>query len=181
MANETPDIDLPPEAQQAETGQLQEYTQTVQEQAFLLGYRNGFREGDHVPGLLQWVREQKADPDISQDRLDAMRDIEEELAARGAWADDDGEITHPPGLNLYWGAMDLRPHVQVAGERIAVEDIDFQWDPAPPAPEGKYEGFDPQAEAGEISFSVELDLPEDSESREELMQFLNRLHGDTDV
>jgi hypothetical protein len=151
---------------------LQEYNQKVQEQAFLLGYRNGYREGELVQGLLEWVREAQADPDISQERLDTLRDVEHWLASNGAFLQDEQEVTHPPGLLAYLDAQQATPFVQVAGERIHIEDLDFQWDPAPPAPEGRYDGFDPQAESGEITFTIELNLPEDSEERQKLMEFL---------
>lgn len=156
---------------------LQEYNQKVQEQAFLLGYRNGFREGDLVQGLLAWVREEQADPDISQERLDAMRDVEHYLASNGAFIQEDAdqETTHPPGLLFYVGAFEAQPFVQVAGERIHIEDLDFQWDPMKPSSATAYDGFEPANESGTIELQFHLDLPEDSEERAELMQFLEGL------
>lgn len=155
---------------------MQEMNQTIQEQAFLLGYRNGYREGDLVQGLLHWVREQQAEPDIHQERLDALRDVEHFLASNGAFIHDEDEITHPPGLNVYSGAAFCRPHIQVAGERIHVQDFTFQWDPNPPGTSLDEFQAVPRDELGEITITMELELPEDSEEREELKQFLEGLH-----
>lgn len=173
------DNSLPPMAQDDGLGEiserLQEMNQTIQEQAFLLGYRNGFREGDLVQGLLHWVREEQADPEVSQERLDALRDVEHYLASNGAFIQDDGEITFPPGLNVYSGAADCRPHIQVAGERIHVSDYTFQWDPNPPGTSLDEFSAEPRDELGEITITMELELPEDSDEREELKQFLEGL------
>lgn len=168
------DTNLPPGTGEMDgiSERLQEYNQKVQEQAFLLGYRNGFREAELLQGLLAWVREEQAEPDISQERLDALRDVEHFLASNGAFIQDDQEITHPPGLVAYLDAQQFTPFVQVAGERIHIEDLDFRWDPAPPAPEGRYEGFEPQAEQGKITIEATLELPEDSEERQKLMEYL---------
>lgn len=171
------DTNLPPgTGEMSEISErLQDYNQKIQEQAFLLGYRNGFREGDLVQGLLAWIREEQAEPDISQERLDTLRDVEHFLASNGAFIEEDQEVTYPPGMLAYFDAQQATPFVQVAGERIAIEDLDFTWDPAPPAPEGRYDGFEPQAERGEITITATLELPKDSEEREALMEYLQGL------
>lgn len=171
------DQELPPgvDALGGISDRLQDYNQKVQEQAFLLGYRNGFREGDMMQGLLAWVREAQADPDITQDRLDTLRDVEHYLASNGAFLDDEGEgeVTYPPGLNTYIGAFDATPMIQVAGERIHIEDFQFDWKPNPHAE--SVDDFEPHRETATIEFSVDLELPRDSEQRAELMQFLEGL------
>lgn len=155
---------------------LQEYNQQIQEQAFLLGYRNGYREGDLVQGLLQWVRDQQAEPDISQERLDALVEVEHWLASNGAFIQDEDETTFPPGLTTYIGAFEAQPFVQVAGERIHIQDLDFTWDPNPPGTSlDEFQG-EPRDELGGIQITMKLDLPEGSEEREELKQFLEGLH-----
>lgn len=154
---------------------LQEYNQKVQEQAFLLGYRNGFREGELAQSVLHWVREQAADPDISQERLDVLRDVEHFLASNGAFIQEDQEITHPPGLLFYVGAFEAQPFVQVAGERIHIEDLDFQWDPDTEGRSAHHEPFEPQGGTGGIELEFTMELEQGSEEREALMQFLEGL------
>lgn len=170
------DTNLPQMADDGVSEQLQQYNETIQEQAFLLGFRNGYREGEMLQEVLQWVRSQQADPDISQERLDTLRDVEHHLASSGAWIpEEEEEVTHPPGLNTYIGAGHGRPHIQVAGQRLGVEDLEITWEPAPNDTADRYEGFEPQAERGEITIEATVELPEDSEERAELMQFLERL------
>jgi len=169
------DSNLPevPESMSGISERLEEFNQKVQEQAFLLGYRNGYREGDMVQGLLAWIRNQQAEPDISQDRLDALRDAEHFMASNGAFISDGDEVTHPPGLITYLDAQRFHPFVQVAGERIEIQDLEFQWEPAPDVPEGRYPGFEPAKEKGEISVSITVNLPEDSTERNALMEYLD--------
>lgn len=153
---------------------LQEYNKTVQEQAFLLGHRNGYRGGELMQDMLQMARRESSEAD-SPDARAAWMDVEHHLAANGAFLKDSGEaeITHPPGMNTYIGAVDGRPHIQVAGERIHIEDFDFQWEPSPDNHDWIH--VEPQGERGQITITAELNLPEDSEERDALMEFIQGL------
>lgn len=171
------EVGVPDDSELAQiSDRLQEMNQTIQEQAFLLGYRNGYREGDLVQALLHWVRKQQADAD-NQDVLNAWRDVEHHLVSNGAYLQEseEREITFPPGLNLYLGASDCRPHIQVAGQRVNVADLHFQWEPNPQDPDA--DQFEPKTEHASIEIEAHLELPEDSEQREALLQFLRGLQG----
>lgn len=169
------DTNLPPTSDGlAEISErLQEYNQTLQEQAFLLGYRNGYREGGMMQDLLEFVREQSRQPDIPEAERTAWKCVEEHLAANGAYIPEDAEITHPPGLNCYIGAADSRPHLQVAGERIHIEDFGFEWKPNEHA--DSVDDFEPHQEVATIELSFQMELPRDSEEREELLEYLEGL------
>ena len=171
------DTNLPPmEGGMSEiSDRLQDYNQKIQEQAFLLGYRNGFREGELMQDLLQWVKNAQGDPTISQKRLDVLRDVEHYLVENGAFLDDpeEGEITHPPGMLWYLGAFDATPMIQVAGERIQIEDMQFDWKPNPHAE--SVDDFEPHRDTATIELEFQVDIPKDSEEREALMEFLDGL------
>ena len=171
------DTNLPPMADGLNeiSDRLQEYNQNIQEQAFLLGFRNGFREGELMQDLLQWVKNAQGDPTISQKRLDVLRDVEHYLVENGAFLDDpeEGEITHPPGIQWYLGAFEATPMIQVAGERIHTEDFQFDWKPNPHAE--SVDDFEPHRDTAEIELSFQIEIPKDSEEREALMEFLDGL------
>jgi len=169
------EVELPPAPQQDELSgiseRLQRYNQKIQEQAFLLGYRNGFREGEMAQGLMIESRRKQLSTERESTRQ-AWQEVEHWLVQNGAFleSDQDAEITHPPGLNLYLGAFEGTPMIQVAGERIAVDDFQMNWEPVPSG--RPHDGFNPASESGTIQVDLRLDLPEDSEERQALMEFL---------
>jgi hypothetical protein len=168
------DMGLPPltQEQQETSDRLQDLTQNIQEQAFLLGYRNGYREGELVQGLLKWARKRSMEAEGPEERA-AWQSVEHHLASNGAFLDDEGEITFPPGFTTYIGAADSRPYVQVAGERIHIQDFQFDWKPNPHAE--SVDDFEPHREEAVLSLEFEVDLPRGSEPREALMEFLEGL------
>lgn len=169
------EVELPPAPQQEELSgiseRLQRYNQKIQEQAFLLGYRNGFREGEMARGLVRVAQEKQREAERESTRQ-AWQAVEHWLVQNGAFLESDqgAEITYPPGLNLYLGAFEGTPMIQVAGERIAVDDFQMNWEPAPSG--RPHDGFNPAAESGKIRVDLRLNLPEDSEERQALMEFL---------
>jgi hypothetical protein len=172
--SELPGDGLPPATPEQEQfdDRLQELTQNIQEQAFLLGYRNGYREGELVQGLLAWARKRSMEADSSEERT-AWMDVEHHLASNGAFIQEDDEITFPPGFTAYIGAADSRPYVQVAGNRIHIQDFDLTWKPNDHAE--SVDDFEPHREEATLELEFTVDLPRDSEQREALLQFLEGL------
>jgi len=151
---------------------LQDYNQKIQEQAFLLGYRNGFREGSMLEDTLYLAREQMQTAPSEAER-NAWQDVVWYLQQQGAAISDEDEITHPPGFDLYLGALDATPMIQVAGQRVHVNGFHFDWLPNPHAQ--SVDDFEPHRETATIELEIHLELPKDSDQRDELMQLLDGL------
>ena len=163
---------LPPVADDGISERLQDYNQKIQEQAFLLGYRNGFREGSMLEDTLFLAREQM-NTAPSQAEQEAWEEVVWYLQQQGAAITEEDEITHPPGFDLYLGAFDATPMIQLAGQRIHIENMHFDWLPNSDA--ASVDDFEPHRETATIELEIQLELPKDSDERDELMQFLEGL------
>jgi len=125
-----------------------------------------------LDSVLHLAKEQASTAPTEAER-EGWQEVVWYLQQEGAFLDDEGEITHPPGFDLYLGSWEATPMIQVAGQRVNVDAFDFDWLPNPHA--ASVDDFEPHRDQATIELELHVELPKDSDQREALMEFLDGL------